>query len=85
MGKKLRMSTSNNLNGMNLTEEQILGINSAFFRINALGFLHWKELLHFRMSGGFQEEINSGSTKIYSDTFNKNLRSSFSNLGNHVQ
>ena len=79
MGKKLRMNTRNNLNGMNLTEEQVLGINSAFFRINALGFLHWHELLHFRMSGGFQEEINSGSTRVYSNTFNSNLRSSFSN------
>ena len=81
------MSTDN-LNGMNLTEEQILGINSVFFRINALGFLHWQELLHFRMSGGFQEEINSGSTRVYSNTFNQNLRSSFGNfdnLGNHVQ
>ena len=79
MGKKLRMNTSNSLNGMNLTEEQVLGINSAFFRINALGFLHWQELLHFRMSGGFQEEINSGSTRVYSNTFNSNLRSSFGN------
>ena len=79
MGEKLIMKASDDLNGMNLAEEQILGINSAFFRINALGFLHWQELLHFRMSGGFQEEINSGSTRVYSNTFNSNLRSSFGN------
>lgn len=68
-----------NLNGMNLTEEQILGINSVFFRINAFGFLHWQELLHFRMSGGFQEEINSGSTRMYGSKINQGLSSSFSN------
>lgn len=73
------MSTRNNLNGMNLTEEQVLGINSAFFRINALGFLHWQELLHFRMSGGFQGEINSGSTRVYGSKINQGLSSSFSN------
>ena len=73
------MGISDDSNEISLTEEQILGINSALFRINALGFLHWQELLHFRMSGGFQEEINSGSTRVYSNTFNSNLRSSFGN------
>ena len=71
------MNTRNNLNGMNLTEEQVLGINSAFFRINALGFLHWQELLHFRMSGGFKEETNSGSTRVYGSKVNQCLNSSF--------
>ena len=71
------MKASDDLNGMNLAEEQILGINSAFFRINALGFLHWQELLHFRMSGGFKEEINSGSTRVYGSKVNQCLSSSF--------
>ena len=79
MGKKLRMGISDDSNEISLTEEQILWINSALFRINALGFLHWQELLHFRMSGGFKEEINSGSTRVYGSKINQCLSSSFTN------
>ena len=68
------------INGILLTPEQTQSINLTFMRVNSYDLLHLHELHLFRVLGGFQEEINSGSTRVFSNNFNKGMRSTFSNV-----
>lgn len=68
---------NDNLNGMQLTQEQIESLNRTLLNLAMCSKIHLDELKMFRILGGFQEEINSGSTRVYNNEFNSKLRSSF--------